>query len=99
MCCLRSEGACSLCLLGFKRCHINREPVLHIRLKQSLVSFVDLLDRDDFHIGGNVVLSAEIEHLLSLADPANVRAGEVAIAYYHSKSDPTERLRRRADNR
>src|SRR5271166_4859281 len=86
-------------LLRFQRGHVDREPVLHIRFEHSLVGFVDLLDRDDFHIGGNVVLSAEIEHLLSFADPANVRAGEVAIAHNQGKSNHTEGLRRRADNR
>jgi len=86
-------------LLGFERGHINREPVLHIRLEQPLVSFVDLLDRDDFHIRGDVVLSAEIEHLLGFADAANVRAREIAIAHKQSKGSHCQRLRRRADNR
>ena len=32
-------------LLRFERSHIDREPVLHIRFEQSLVGFLDLLDR------------------------------------------------------
>jgi len=59
-------------LLAFERSHVNREAVLHIGLEQSLVGFVDLLDRDDFNIGGDVVLTAKIEHLLSFGDAADV---------------------------
>src|SRR5271169_1361064 len=51
--------------LRFQRSHIDREAVLHIGLKQSLESFVDLLDRDHFDIRSDVVVSAEIQHLLS----------------------------------
>src|SRR5271166_4308916 len=51
-------------LLRFERSHVNREAVLHIRLEHSLVGFVDLLDRDDLDISGDVVFTAEIEHFL-----------------------------------
>ena len=47
-------------------------------LSQPLVGFVDLLDGDDFDIGGDVVLAAEVEHLLGLGDAADERAGEAA---------------------
>ena len=47
-------------------------------LKQPLVGFVDLLDRDDFDIGGDVVLPAEVEHLLGFGDAADGRTGEAA---------------------
>ena len=91
---------CSLIrLLRFQRGHVDREPVLHIRLKQSVVSFVDFLDRYDFHIGCDVVLPAEIEHFLGLPDTANIRAGEVAIAHNQGECSHTERLGRRAENR
>ena len=52
----------------FERSHIDREAVLHIGLEQSLVGFVDLLDRDDFDIGGDVVLRRR-----SRASPASRR--------------------------
>jgi hypothetical protein len=58
-------------LLRFEGSHINREAVLHIGLAQSLVGFGDLLDRDDFDIGGDVVCAAEIEHFLGLVDAAD----------------------------
>lgn len=59
-------------LFRFKGGHINNEAVLHIGLEQALVGFVDLLDRDDFDICGDVVLTAKIEHFLSLGDAANI---------------------------
>src|ERR1022692_4399432 len=63
-------------LLRSERSHINREAVLHIGLEQSLVGFVDLLDGDDFDIGGVVMCRAKAEHLLGLRDAADVRTGE-----------------------
>src|SRR5208282_5339162 len=67
-----SSSLLSPLLLRLERSHIDREAVLDIGPEQSLVSFVHLLDRDDFNIGGDVVLPAEIEHLLSFGDAANV---------------------------
>src|ERR1035437_5827367 len=68
-------------LLRFKRSHIDREAVLHIGLEQSLVGLVDLLDLDDFDVGGDVVFAAKIEHPLGLGDTADVRAGEIAATH------------------
>ena len=59
--------------LRFERSHVDGKAVLHIGLEQSIVGFVDLLDRDDFDRGGDVVLPAEIEHLLSFGDAADAR--------------------------
>src|SRR6185369_4539902 len=56
---------------SLERRHIDREPVLHIRLRQSLVSFVDLLNRNNFDVRGDVVFAAEVEHLLRLAQAAD----------------------------
>src|ERR1039458_613099 len=67
--------------LRSERSHINREAVLHIGLEQSLVGFVDLLDGDDFDIGGDVVCRAKVEHLLGLRDAADVRTGEAAAPH------------------
>ena len=66
--------------LRFERSHVDGEAVLHIGLEQSLVGFVDLLDGDDFDIGGDVVLAAKVEHLLGFGDAADGRAGETAAA-------------------
>src|SRR5215472_15726805 len=65
-------------LLRCERSHIYREAVLHIGLEQSLVSFVDLLDGDHFHICGDVMWTAKIEHFLGLGDASDGRAGETA---------------------
>jgi hypothetical protein len=52
--------------------------VLHIGFEQSFVGFIDLLDGDDFHLGGDVVCAAKVEHLLRLGDAADDRAGDAA---------------------
>src|SRR6266542_3866865 len=49
------------CSLRFQRLHVDGETVLHIGLEQPLVGFVDLLNRNDFNIGGDVVFAANIE--------------------------------------
>ena len=67
-------------LLRFERSHVDGEAILHIGLEQPLVSFVDLLDRDHFDVGGDVVLAAKIEHLLGFGNAADGRAGEAAAA-------------------
>ena len=68
-------------------------------LEQPLVGLVDLLNRDDLDVGGDVVLAAEVEHLLRLGDAADERAGEAAAAQDQRKGGDRERLRRRADER
>src|SRR5437879_6030832 len=84
-------------LLGFERSHINGEAVLHIGLEQSLVAFVDLLDRDDFDIGGDVMCAAKVEHLLGLGDTANGRTGEAAASENKAEDRDGERLLRRTN--
>jgi hypothetical protein len=56
--------------------HVDDEAVLHVALQQPLVGLVDLLHRDELDVGGDVVLAAEVEHLLGLADAADERAGD-----------------------
>jgi hypothetical protein len=84
-------------LLGFERSHIDREAVLHIGLEQSLVGLVDLLDGDDFDIGGDVMCPAKVEHLLGLGDTADVRAGEAAAAHDEAEGRDAQGLRGSAD--
>jgi hypothetical protein len=55
-----------------ERRHVDGEAVLHIGLDQSIVCFVDFLDGDDLDIGGDVMLAAEVEHLLRLGKAADV---------------------------
>src|ERR1035441_2306827 len=59
-------------LLRFERSHVDREAVLHIGPEQSLVGFVDLLDRDHLNIRREVVRSAKVQHLLGLGDAADI---------------------------
>ena len=73
-------------LLGFEGSHIDRESILHIGLKQSLVGFVDLLDGNDFDVGGNAVFAAEVEHLLGFREAADGRTRE-ASAFHDEAED------------
>ena len=63
--------AAAVGLLRFERSHIDGEAVLHIRLEQSVVGFVDFLDGDDFDIGSDVMGPTKVEHLLGFGDTAN----------------------------
>src|SRR5882762_7272180 len=44
-----------------KRGHIDNEAVLYVALEETIVSFVDLLDLDEFDVGSDAVLGAEVE--------------------------------------
>ena len=57
-------------LVRFEGGHVDGEAVLHVGLKQSLVGLVDLLDRDDFDVGGDVVLTAAMP---PMGDPERLR--------------------------
>ena len=85
--------------LRFQRCHVDREPVFHIRLQQSLVGFVDLLNGNYFDIGGDVVFAAKIEHLLRFGDSADGRSGKPASPHDQAKRRDIERFCRSADQR
>ena len=84
-------------LLRFEGCHVDAEAVLHIGLDQPLVGFVDLLDRDDFDVGSDIVLAAEAEHFLRLGNAADNRAGQIAAAHQQREGGDGHRLFRRAD--
>src|SRR5882724_7401428 len=86
----------SFCL---KRSHIDREPVFHIRLEQSLISFVYFLNWDDFDIGCDVVFAAKIEHLLRLRDTADAGPGETATPHDETERWNIQRLCRSTDER
>src|ERR1039458_10343322 len=99
MYCQTRENAYSSVLRTLERSHVDREAVLHIRLEQSLVSFVDLLDRNNFDIGGNVVLSAEIEHLLGFGYTADRRTGDASTTDDQALCGNGKRPLRRCDER
>jgi hypothetical protein len=58
-------------LLRFQRSHVDGKAIFNVRPNHALVGFVDLLDRNDFHVGGDVALTAEVEHLLRFGDATN----------------------------
>lgn len=77
-------------LLRRERRHVDEETVLHVGLQDTFMGLFDLLDRNEFHIGGNVVTPAEFEHLLGFSDAADGSSGEAA-----SGRDLTERCNRK----
>src|SRR6266496_558488 len=83
--------------LRLQRSHVDRKTVLHIGLKQPLIGFVDFLDRNNFDIGGDIMLAAKIEHLLRFGDAANHRARETAAPADEVECRNAQRLRRSAD--
>ena len=54
-----------------KRCHIDDKAILHVAFQKPFVSLIDLLNRDQFDIGGDAALGTKVEHLLGFADPAD----------------------------
>src|SRR5205814_8536170 len=65
----------------------------------SLISFIDFLNRNHFHISGDVMLAAKIEHLLRFGDTADHRAGKTAAPHNEAKRSDAQRLRGSADQR
>ena len=65
-------------------------------LSQPLVGFVDLLDRNDLDVGGDVVLAAEVEHLLGFGEAADERAREAAAREDEAEDGDGQRLLWRA---
>lgn len=54
-----------------QRRHIDHKPVLHIALEEPFVCLVDLLNSDEFNVGRDAFVGAEIQHLLRLANAAD----------------------------
>jgi hypothetical protein len=63
-------------------------------VKQKLAAVrIDLLDRDDFDIGSDVVCAAKVEHFLGFGDAPDVRAGETAAAHDEAEGGDPKGLR------
>src|SRR5580692_3250895 len=58
--------------------HVDREAILHILLEQPLVGFVDLLYGNHLNVRSDVLLAAEIKHLLGFWQAADRRTGQTA---------------------
>lgn len=58
-----------------QRADVDHEAILDVLLQHALKSFVDLLDRDHFDVGRDLVLAAVVKHLLRLGHAADHRAG------------------------
>ena len=60
-----------LALFVLERCDIDHKPVFHLAFDRALVGLADLLDRNHFHVGCDVMLSTVVQHLLSFRDTAD----------------------------
>lgn len=67
---------------------VDREAVADVRLDSAFVGFVDVVGLDDLGLAGDVVLSAEVKHLLCLLDATDERADQGL-----SLSDVAERVK------
>src|SRR5437773_11410883 len=74
-------GSKNLLSLRFQRSHVDRKAVLHVRLQQSFVCFVDFLNRNHFNISSDVVRAAKIEHLLGFRNAADTGPGKTATPH------------------
>src|SRR6202022_1063437 len=81
----------SLCF-GFERRHIDDETIFNIGLQEPVVGFINLLDGDDFDVGGDVVFATEGKHLLSLGDSSDGRPGQAAAAKEKSEGGDRQRF-------
>jgi hypothetical protein len=64
-------GAPAPRLFVLERRDIDHKPVFHLAFDRALVSLADLLDRNHFHVGCDVMLSTVVQHLLSFRDTAD----------------------------
>lgn len=60
--------------------NINDKSVVYIILEQPVHGFVDIVNINLLHLTCNVVLAAEVEHLLSLLDSTNGAATDSETA-------------------
>ena len=58
-------------LRGFKRGHIDHEAIFDIARFHALVSIINVLNIQHFHITADVVLGAELQHLLGRGHAAD----------------------------
>src|SRR2546427_1392843 len=64
---------------GSKAGAVDHEPVAHVPAPHACIGLVDLVRLDDLDVRDDSVLPAVVEHLLGLADPADVGAREALV--------------------
>src|SRR6266496_999374 len=82
-----------------QRCHINHKAVFHIALGQAVVGLVDVLNLDQFYVGGDAVLGAEIQHLLRFANASDGGASQTVPSKQQIEGSHRSRLFGRAYQR
>lgn len=73
------QGSCKILLLAsliFEGCHVDDEAVADVAFFHSCEGFVDVFDVDELDIGDDVVLCAEVEHLLCFGEATGTGAGD-----------------------
>ena len=78
--------SCDVFLLRFDGSHINREAILYIGLEHSIVSLVNLLDRNNFNICSNVMFATKVEHFLRFRKTSYYRTRDAAALEQKSKT-------------
>ena len=86
-------------VLRAKRSHVDREAVFHVGLGDAIVGIVDLLDRDDFDVCGDVVFATEVEHFLGFGKTTDGGTGEATATEDKSENVDRQRLIGSADHR
>jgi hypothetical protein len=71
LCCTTALRAWEELAPTSERGRVDHEAVPHVAGDDAIVGLVDLLAGDDLDVGTQVVLGAEVEHLLRLPDAAN----------------------------
>jgi hypothetical protein len=75
---------------------VDHEAVLHVARHRAVVRGVNLLGRDELDVAEDVVLAAEVQHLLGLADAADQRPGHCYALEDQRRGGQHQRGRRHA---
>lgn len=80
-----------------QRAHIDHEAIAHLAGDKTVIGGIHLLDRNDFHICGELVFAADVEHLLCLHNPADQRSDQSPSAHDQGKGAELRGLIRNPD--
>lgn len=70
------QGDEPVALLPVRRLHIDDKTIFNVSLEHTGKGGFDILATDRFNIGGNIVLAAEVQHLLRFLNAANRRTAD-----------------------
>ena len=70
------QGDEPVALRPVRRLHIDDKAIFNVPLEHTGKGGLDILATDRFNIGGNIVLAAEVQHLLRFQNAANRRTAD-----------------------